>query len=762
MPELIVEPVWSWPLLLMASAALIGVVLLTYPSRVRHLPPFWRRLLLGLRLASAIVLIFALLRPAVRYSEIDQQAAQLVVLLDSSRSMGIKDGTGGLTRREALLKTLSDAGPELKELAERVDLRFIDFAEDLSPVDDPTAATEGRQTAIGTALDELRREDTGKRLVGILLLSDGAQRTLGREEIAPLTAARRLAEQRGVPIYTVTYGTAELSSAGLDLAVEDIVVDPLAYEKKTVPVRLQLRTAGAAGRKVKVRLLIEETAGLPGNEQSTWRELPVAANARPFEEIEIRGNNTLQARELSFVAERAGEFKLAVEVVPEDGELKMTNNRYETVITVLKGGLKVAYFDVTRSVEQKFIRRLNENARIQLDVFLVPGGPFLQQARLDPALFQRGAYDVYVIGDLPAFVFRQGGTDLLAELLARCREGAGLAMLGGARNYGPGGYADTPIAALLPVKMSPAERVEINAEPPAEAFLAGPFQMLPGPDGRAHYLMQIGPNSDALWRQLPELKNGANRLVPATATVNVLAITPARDPLLLGWETASSRVLAVGVSDTWRWYTHGFAATHQRFWEQALLWLARMENESDQPVWARLSPRNYAPGDKVSIVTGAQDDQLQPIAGANFQVEVTGPEGMMTRLSALSSGDEATAEFTATTQPGDYQVVVTATKGDQSLGPPARTRFIVDARDPELDNPAADPDLMAEIATISGAVPVPAEQFDEFVQELIDAGLAADVTRYTQINLWDGWPLLLVFVLLLTTEWVVRKWRGLV
>ena len=123
---------------------------------------------------------------------------------------------------------------------------------------------------------------------------------------------------------------------------------------------------------------------------------------------------------------------------------------------------------------------------------------------------------------------------------------------------------------------------------------------------------------------------------------------------------------------------------------------------------------------------------------------------------------DSTAEFTATTQPGDYQVVVTATKGDQSLGPPARTRFIVDARDPELDNPAADPDLMAEIATISGAVPVPAEQFDEFVQELIDAGLAADVTRYTQINLWDGWPLLLVFVLLLTTEWVVRKWRGLV
>jgi hypothetical protein len=761
--EFVVEPVWSWPLVVLAGAALIGIVLVTYPPRVRHLPPLWRRTLIGLRLLAALVLIFAMLRPAVRYSEIDKQAARIVVLMDASRSMTTADAPGGFTRREALVRTLMSQEESLKELADQVELRFIDFAEELAPVDeaDPKAA-QGRSTAIGRALDEIRKEDAGKRLVGVILMSDGAQRATGEDAIDPRTAARRFAEQRGVPVHTFTYGSAELSGVGLDLAIEDVVVDPLAYEKKTVPVRFQLRTTGASGRDVKVRLLIEQRSSFATETRSEMVELPLSADARPFAEYEIRTNRGVNAHELSFVAEEAGEYKLAVEAAPLEGEVKQTNNRYETVITVLKGGLKVAYFDVVRSAEQKFIGRLNESAKIQLDEFLGPGGERLDQVRIDPALFEPGRYDVYIIGDVPAFVFQQAGRDLLQELALRCRDGAGLAMLGGTFNYGAGGYADSAIASLLPVKMSPAEELSIGEDQPATQFIPGPIQMLPGPSGRSHYLMQLGPNSVQLWNSLPELKNGANRLERAGPAANVLAQTKSGEPLLLGWDTGQTRVLASAVSDTWRWYTHGYSKLHQRFWEQFLLWLARMENETDQPVWARVSPRNYAPGDRVTIAMGARDDQNNPVADASFTVEVVGPDGETTTLPTQRSGEETVAEFAATEEAGDYWVIVTGTKNGAPLGPQARTRFIVDARDPEMDNPAADPDLMAEIATITGAVPVEPEDFGEFLDSLLEEGLAAEVTRHTQFNLWDDWPLLLVFVLLLTTEWFVRKRRGLV
>lgn len=759
--ELIVDPVWSWPLVLLASAVLIGVVLLTYPQRVRHLPPFRRRLLIGLRLTTALLLIFAMFRPAVRYSRMDEQAAQLVVLMDASRSMTTADGPAGSTRREALLRTLADNDERLQRLGKQVELRYFDFADNLSPVDTPTPAAEGRETAIGKAFQELSREDTGKRLAGVVLLSDGAQRAMGDDNVDPLAAARRLAEQRGVPIHTVTYGSSELTGAGLDLAVEDVAVDALAYEKKTVPVRFQLRTSGAAGRKVKARIVVERrSAGVQGDTVE-WVEPTLTADSRPFQEYEVRGNRSLDAKELSFVAEQAGEYKVAVEVVPLEGEVKQANNRYETVITVLKGGLKVAYIDVPRA-EQGKILRLNENARIQMDAIQLTGGKFLDQARIDPQVFAPGAYDVYVIGDVPASVFRQAGQDLLQQLLSRCREGAGLAMLGGAFNYGAGGYSGTAIERLLPVKMTPAERIEIGQEPPASQFLPGPVQMLPGPAGRAHYLMQLGPNNDQLWRNLPPLRNGANKLTPSSPDVSVLAWSAKQEPLLIGQDTGTTRVLALGVDDTWRWFTHGHEREHQRFWEQMLLWLARMEDQRDQPVWARVTPRNFSPGERVTLTFGAQDEQKVPIAGASYKVEVAGPGGEVTQIPAQSTGTDNVADFAGTAASGDYWVVVTAEKDGQSLGPPARTRFIVDARDPELDNPAADPDLMAEIATLSGAVPIAPEKFGEFLDVTLREGLAADVLRHTQVNLWDNWPLLLLFVLLLTTEWFVRKRRGLV
>ncbi|MEO1996004.1 MAG: hypothetical protein ABGZ17_12085, partial [Planctomycetaceae bacterium] len=57
------EPIWSWPIVLAAVLSLMGLVLWTYPPRVRHLSPFRRRSLLGLRLAAVCALAFAMLRP---------------------------------------------------------------------------------------------------------------------------------------------------------------------------------------------------------------------------------------------------------------------------------------------------------------------------------------------------------------------------------------------------------------------------------------------------------------------------------------------------------------------------------------------------------------------------------------------------------------------------------------------------------------------------------------------------------------------------
>ena len=155
--------------------------------------------------------------------------------------------------------------------------------------------------------------------------------------------------------------------------------------------------------------------------------------------------------------------------MPLSGEVKVNNNRVETLITIRKGGLRIAYFDIWRP-EAKFLRRLNETAEVQLDWQVVLSGAQQSRTRIDPQLFEAGKYDAYIIGDVPAKVF---GPGLLEKLAARVNEGAGLLMTGGLRNFGAGGYAETPLAALLPdEKLSHMARFALERIPAPEAAKA--------------------------------------------------------------------------------------------------------------------------------------------------------------------------------------------------------------------------------------------------------------------------------------------------
>ncbi|MEZ6052899.1 MAG: glutamine amidotransferase [Planctomycetaceae bacterium] len=759
--EFIVDPVWPWSIVALVGVGLVAVVLLTYPPRVRHLAPWRRRLLIGLRLLTALLLVFAMFRPALRFTETDTQSAELVILLDKSASMATPDGPGGITRRELVLKTLADAEPMLKELTEKVDLRLIDFSEQPAAVETPDETADGDFTAIGSILDELRREDSGNRLLGVVLMSDGAQRAVAPNDIDPRTAARRFAEQLGVPIHTVSFGTSDLSTAGLDLSVDEMLMDTITFEKKTVPVRVQARLLGAAGRPVKIQLLKEERRGKRLGESGDLKVIPFPQAGK---EYTARSNDETIAFDLELVAEEPGEFKIAAEVVPLEGELKTTNNRLETLLTVRKGGLKVAYFDVLGRNESRFIMELNETANIQLDWQVLLPGPFASRTEISPKWFEPGEYDVFIIGDVPASAFRKGNTDLLEKLADRLEDGAGLMMIGGQHSFGAGGYADTRLADFLPVVMRTDEHIPDDAID-NDQQLVRRLPMLPTRAGVAlHYVMNIDPRDNSgTWAKMsteaPLL--GANRITPKESAT-VLAESTDHIPLLAVTDAGAARSIALATDSTWTWHMHGFREEHQRFWQQMVLWLARKELEGDQPVWVLVDPRNFAPQSNVAISFGARDEARRPISDAEFTVTLTKPDGEVRELTPGRDGDNGLSVFEETDLPGDYWVTVTATHIGKAVGQPATTRFIVDPRDIERDNPAADPDLMAEIASLTGTLPMTAELFPSFIENLLESGLTTELTQHTQVNLWDSWPLRLVFVLMMSTEWFVRKRRGLV
>ena len=69
---------------------------------------------------------------------------------------------------------------------------------------------------------------------------------------------------------------------------------------------------------------------------------------------------------------------------------------------------------------------------------------------------------------------------------------------------------------------------------------------------------------------------------------------------------------------------------------------------------------------------------------------------------------------------------------------------------------------MSEIAGMTGGTILAPEDFGTFLTSLVKEGIPAELKRYRRISLWDGWPVLLIFVGLMSLEWTLRKIKGLV
>src|SRR5215213_8437436 len=239
----------GYVILLACAVALVGLTVWTYVGSAASTPR---------RVGTLIALRLGALLPAAAITEIPKLPSTLIVVVDSSESMSVKD-EANFTRWEAVRRVLDRCGPLLDQMRDdqQTTVYLYHFSRDFDPDRDTLnddVRPDGKRTDFGTLLAKLYDRHQGERLLrGLVILSDGADNGTVRPALPEATRWRGI----GCPVYTFVVG-GPTSSDQKDIGFTSINPDPAPVAiKADLKVRARLNAPGFEGRKTKVRLTID-------------------------------------------------------------------------------------------------------------------------------------------------------------------------------------------------------------------------------------------------------------------------------------------------------------------------------------------------------------------------------------------------------------------------------------------------------------------------------------------------------------------------
>ena len=321
----------SWPILLLAIAAVTGLTLWAYSKRLRGTTGRWRWFALSLRLLAILLCLMAALRPKVTLNEKKKQAASLVYLIDTQQEHGARRrGKRAIAVGRRSGRSSKQAQEQAKTLGPDLNVKIHFFDSTLADPkpdekgDYPKPA--GLETKLGLAILEANKAEqiNSKRIARLVIVSDFAS----NDGPDALEAARQLkGSDQAIKIVTVGLGTESSAANHRDISLRDIVTSPTVFVKNQVEVRGTVVAHGYANQDLNVELYVE---GQTTPVAKTTVKVPEGAESVPITGVK-------------FVPQTPGEKLLTLKVTPKEGEMVVSNNEMSTFVSVLSGGLNVLF-----------------------------------------------------------------------------------------------------------------------------------------------------------------------------------------------------------------------------------------------------------------------------------------------------------------------------------------------------------------------------------------------------------------------------------
>lgn len=642
---------------------------------------------------------------------------------------------------------------------------------------------DGGATQVVPSLLTVLGDLQGQRLAGVVVITDGRETPAA----APPAVVDRL-KKYGTKLYSVPIGA---ESPLKNIVVSQLSLQESAFKDDLVTAKVSVRAAGfEPGKSVRVRLTDKKSG-----------QVLKTADGRDAEGTAVLADDRPQEIEVVFQPKEIGTIDVIAEADVEDGELSRNDNRAVQPLDVLDGKINVLYVDGYPRWEYRYIKNeLIRDKTVNISCLLTSADRNFSQegdrpipdfgpndpttgtefpgpiTRFPERMEELRKYHVILFGDVDPRQFTDRQIQMLSDYVST--EAGGFGMISGPQ-FSPLEYRNTALEAVLPVTL-----VGVQPEPDDALYRDGwrPVVTDEGRRGEAAMMFRFFADKEANEKYLREDLQplfwfcrgvAAKSGIGLVYAEHPIATDPTgrKAPLLVLGRFGAGRTLFSAIDDSWRWRYYTGESVFDTYWVQQIRYLARGKKLAERGIRFAVDRERYERGEQVKVTLTVLDPTLLVDLPPQIRVDIVNDAGQLVRQEALirqeSPDNLYSVSFPATDRFGTYQVRLPDL--NETIKQQQRNYQIIIPR-LELERPEVDRAGLLRLMPPEQVIPA-TEAREKLPTLLTSAAKTIPIIR--SIPLWDN-PLTLgsltvnwlphalaIFMLLLTTEWVLRKVFGM-
>jgi hypothetical protein len=701
------------------SGLLIAFSIYSYIHTNPHISYLKKGILITLRSLGLILLLFILFQPSLVKSSSRIYEPKLAVLIDNSVSNGLVDSK--FNRKEVVNQFINNF--KFQEFNDNVTFysfagstrKFNNFAND-------SLDFSGQTTDLQQVLQRVKFDSKDNNYQAIMLISDGAINSGNN----PLYSIDNLY----TPIFTVGIGD---SVPPKDISVISLISNEVAFIETPTDVFVNITSNGFEQKEVSIGLyendiLLEETNLKISNEQKDY------------------------SYKFIYTPLKDGIQKLTVRVKPLDNEYTTKNNSADAFIKIIKNKRIISIFASSPSPDLSLINQyLSVDKEVKINQFIQKNGP---EFYIQPTQSLINETQLFILIGFPN---KQTPEAILSLLSQELSKGKPLLFIAG-------NQLDfnklSKLSQFLPFDVISSSNREFTVwVDPVEDAVDNPLLRIEGI-----------ADSKLLWENLTPVFKTETFVNPKIES-KVLATSKIEnvkfnEPMILIREVQGNRSVAIMAYNLYRWKLSGFAKELVKgnsdqidlfnvFMNNSIRWLSVSNIEKQLIV--KTNKKHYSTSEQIEFKGNVWDNSMNPIENAritiklskknfekNFELPALGNGVYFTKISPLPKGD--------------YRFKAEVTVNNKFLSTD-EGYFVVGAENFEYIDIAMNKKLLFSLSENSGGVFFTPDEYSKIPDKIKKLKTFVPSTKTIKINVefWNHWTLLLLSILLFSSEWFIRK-----